>query len=78
MQELHTLLLALDHLYFTASAACYEQERQKVAAHIQQLLPGFTIAYAIELGTVGAGEETYQHGGIAHVLVPVQEHSSRE
>jgi hypothetical protein len=43
----------------------------------KQAFPGFAIAYAVEIGTVGAGAEMYQHGGVAHVLLPVQGHMSQ-
>lgn len=72
MQEMYQMLLALDHLYFTVSFDEYEEARQTVETQIQQLLPGFTLAYAVELGTVGAGDTAYQHGGVAHVLLPCQ------
>lgn len=72
MKELFHLLLALDRLYFEGSEDEYEQARQRVETEIQKHLPGFTVAYAVEIGTVSAGEGTYQHGGVAHVLLPVE------
>jgi hypothetical protein len=70
MNDLACLLRTLDDLYYTVSQEEYEQERTKVASQVALLLPGFTIAHAIELGTVGAGEGIYQHGGVGHVLLP--------
>lgn len=72
MQELMQLLLTLDRLYRDPSLDEYEKARQMVEAKIKETLPGFTVAYAVEIGTVGAGEETYQHGGVAHVLLPLR------
>jgi hypothetical protein len=73
MQEMDKALRTLDDMYFTACLAEYEAARQQVEAYVHQLFPGFTLAYAVEIGTVGAGEQTYQHGGVAHVLIPVRE-----
>ena len=73
MQELYSLLLALDCLYSSETLAEYEQARQVAEAQIKKVLPGFTVGYALEVGTIGAGNETYQHGGVAHVLLPIQE-----
>lgn len=58
MWELTQLLLALDRLYRNSSMDEYEQARQMAEAQIKTILPGFTIAYALEMRTVGAGEET--------------------
>lgn len=52
--------------------SAYEQAREKLEAQIQSLLPGFTTAYAVEIGTVGSGDKTYHHGGVAHVLLPCE------
>ena len=73
MQDLHYALHTLDHLYFEASLEEYEYARQVVEAHIQQILPGFTVAYALEIGTVGVGDTAYYHGGVMHVLFPLGE-----
>jgi hypothetical protein len=54
----------------------YEQARQMAEAQIKGVLPGFTVAYALEIGTAGAGEKTYQHGGVGHVLLPIQKQMS--
>ena len=70
MEELAQALRDLDDLYFEGSFSAYEQAREKLEAQIESLLSGFTLAYAIEIGTVGAGARTYQHGGVAHVLLP--------
>lgn len=72
MQELRQLLLTLDCLYRDDTLAEYEQARELAEMQIKKTLPGFTVAYAVEIGTVGAGEDTYQHGGVAHVLLPLQ------
>lgn len=77
MQELYQMLLALDHLYRSESLAEYEQARMMVEAQIKKALPGFPIAYVLEMGTVGAGNEVYQHGGVAHLLLPFQGHMSQ-
>lgn len=77
MQELSYLLLALDRLYSNISLTEYEAARQRAEAQIKKVLPGFTVGYALEMGTVGAGEETYQHGGVAHVVLPVQKPMSK-
>ena len=75
MQELSQLLLTLDCLYRDETLDEYEQARQIVEEQIKTMLPGFTIAYSLEMGTVGAGDETYQHGGVAHVLMPIKEYT---
>jgi hypothetical protein len=72
MEELRQALLDLDELYHSLTIAEYEQERAKVERRVQELLPGFTVAYAVEIGSVGSGEEGYTHGGVAHVLMPVR------
>ncbi len=77
MQELYALLLALDCLYSNETLAEYEQARQMLETQIKKVLPGFTVAYALEVGTVGAGDETRQHGGVAHVLLPMQEYTGK-
>lgn len=76
MSDIAKLLRSLDDLYFTISQEEYEQERANVASQIAEALPGFTIAYAGEIASVGAGETIYQHGGVGHVLLPIQEHMS--
>jgi len=70
MNNIAQMLLALDDLCYALLQDEYEQERTKVASQIALFLPGFTIAYAVELGTVGAGENIYLHGGVGHVLLP--------
>jgi hypothetical protein len=69
--NLSHLLRTLDSLYRSASLTQYEQAREEAEAQIKTALPGFTIAYALEVATVGAGAETYHHGGALHVLVPL-------
>lgn len=73
MQDLHHALHTLDHLYFEAPLEEYEHARQALEAQIQQVLPGFAVAYALEIGTVGAGDTAYYRGGVMHVLFPLEE-----
>jgi hypothetical protein len=77
MREIYSALLALDYLYFTVPLHEYEEARHVVEMQVQRLLPGFTIAYVVEMGTVGAGDTAYQHGGVAHVLLPVREQTNK-
>jgi hypothetical protein len=70
MQPIPTLLQDLDRLYRSYSLAEYEQTLQTVEQQVQQLYPGFTIAYA-EIATAGAEREP--HGGMRHVLLPLHE-----
>jgi len=76
MLEMDKALLALDRMYRGECLAEYEAAKQQVEAYVQKFFPGFTVAYALELGTVGAGENAYQHGGVAHVLMPIGEQAS--
>jgi hypothetical protein len=55
----------LDELYYTAPLALYEAMLQLEIAQLEQILPGFTIAFA-EIFTVGS--ECEQHGGMRHVF----------
>lgn len=73
MQDLHHALHALDHLYFEVSLEEYEHARLVVEERIQRVLPGFTVAYALEISTVGAGDTAYYHDGVMHVLFPLEE-----
>ncbi len=73
MQDISHALLALNRLYCDASLDEYEQAQQTLEKRIQQLFPGFTIAYAVEIDMVGTGEAAYHHGGIMHVLFPLEE-----
>ena len=59
----------LDELYYTAPLALYEATLQLEIAQLEQILPGFTIAFA-EIFTVGAERE--QHGGMRHVFMPIE------
>jgi hypothetical protein len=70
MEELSQALLGLDYLYSQGSFSAYERAREQLEAQIQSWFPGFTLAYAVEIGTVGAGENTFHHGGVGHVLLP--------
>lgn len=73
MHDLHHALRTLDRLYRDVSLEEYEQARQVLTIQIQQLLPGFTVAYALEIGTVGAGNGVSSHGSVMHVLFPIVE-----
>lgn len=70
MEKLAQALLSLDRMYVRESFCTYEQARERLEIRIEHVLPGFTIAYALKIGTVGSGKRTYQHGGVAHVLFP--------
>jgi hypothetical protein len=59
----------LDELYYTAPLALYEATLQLEIAQLEQILPGFTIAFA-EIFTVGSERE--QHGGMRHVFMPIE------
>jgi len=48
----------------------YQEARQDLEEQVKRELPGFTIGHPIEIGTVGAGDTQYHHGGVAHVLLP--------
>ncbi len=67
MQPLLTLLEELDRLYCSETLSEYEQTLHHLEQQVQQIFPGFTIAYA-EIAIVGCKRE--QHGGMRHVLVP--------
>lgn len=69
MQPIFTLLHELDRLYRSDSLEVYETRWQIVAQQIQQVLPGFTIAYA-EL--YNSGIFHLPDGSMHHVLVPQQ------
>ena len=66
---LYHQLQELDELYYTASLALYEATLQLEIAQLEQILPGFTIAFA-EIFTVGAERE--RHGGMRHVFMPIE------
>ena len=67
MKGIPTLLSDLDRIYHECSLDTYEQTLQEVEQQVNQMLPGFTIAYA-EIATVGS--ERYLHAGMRHVLLP--------
>jgi hypothetical protein len=73
MNTILQALLALNTLYDASTLQEYEIALQALEAQVKREFPGFTIAYAVEIGTVGAGDERYQHGGVAHVLLPLGE-----
>ncbi len=59
----------LDELYYTAPLVLYEATLQLEIAQLEQILPGFTIAFA-EIFTIGS--ERQAHGGMRHVFMPVE------
>jgi hypothetical protein len=59
----------LDELYYTASLADYKNALQLAIKQLEQALPGFTIAFA-EIYTTGG--ERQAHGGMCHVLMPIE------
>lgn len=69
MEEQSQALLALDRLYTQGVSNVYEQAREKLKVLIESLLPGFTIAHAIEIGT----RKTYRHREVVHTLLPCVE-----
>jgi hypothetical protein len=71
MNAIQRALLTLNTLYETSALPEYETALPALEEQVKKELPGFTIAHAVELSTVGAGEERYQHGGIGHVLLPL-------
>jgi len=73
MNAIQQALLSLDALYDTSTLRKYENALQALEAQVKRELPSFTIAHAVEIGTVGAGEKRYQHGGVGHVLLPLGE-----
>jgi len=73
MNAIQQALLALNTLYDASTLQEYEKSLQALEEQVKREFPGFTIAHAVEIGTVGAGEERYQHGGVAHVLLPLRE-----
>ena len=75
MQEVLHALLMLNDVYYASPQDVYEEARQLVEERIQRELPGFTIAHAIEIGIVGAGDTQYHHGGVAHVLLPLSQNT---
>jgi hypothetical protein len=64
-QQLHEL----DELYYNMPAAVYETTLQSVTIQLQQVLPDFTVAFAEIYIT---GTERQAHGGMRHVLAPVE------
>ena len=68
MQQILTSLQELDRLYHSDCLEAYEQHWQTTAKLVQQVFPGFTIAYA-ELYNTGISR--LSHGTMSHVLVPI-------
>ncbi|HLG78899.1 MAG TPA: hypothetical protein VKX46_20985 [Ktedonobacteraceae bacterium] len=62
-------LQELDELYYTAPLALYEATLHLAIVQLQDILPGFTIAFA-EIYAIGS--ERLAHGGMGHVFVPVE------
>ena len=67
--NIHQQLQELGELYYTAPLAFYEAMLQLAIAQLEQILPGFTIAFA-EIYTIGS--ERQAHGGMNHVFIPVE------
>jgi len=67
MQHILTQLQELDRLYHQDSLELYEKHWHETAKLIQQLFPGFTIAYA-EL--YNSGISRLSDTAMQHVLVP--------
>ncbi len=78
MHEIALALLALDHIYHEKSLAEYEEASRLVEKRVQKMFPGFTVAYAVEIGAVSVGDRAYQHGGVAHVLLPIPDKRKEE
>jgi hypothetical protein len=68
-------LQELDELYYTIPQDIYEAELHLAVTQLAYILPGFTIAYA-EIWSEGS--ERIQHGGIRHVLTPIEYIASAE
>ena len=72
MQHILTLLQELDRLYSLDTLAEYEKTWQLVGRQIEQVFPGFTIAYA---EIYNSGTSRLSDGSMHHVLVPQPDHS---
>ncbi len=73
MQDILVNLQELDRLYGASSLTEYEQTWQRVEHQVRLVLPGFTIAYA---EVYLAGQEREAHGGMRHVLFPLEHEPS--
>ena len=73
MQDILVSLQELDRLYCSSSLTEYEQTWQRVEQQVRLVLPGFTIAYA---EVYMAGQEREAHGGMRHVLFPLERETS--
>ncbi|HEY1349351.1 MAG TPA: hypothetical protein VGF67_06995 [Ktedonobacteraceae bacterium] len=62
-------LQELDELYYTAPQALYEDALHLAVTQLTEMLPGLTIAYA---EVWGEGSTQIQHGGMRHVLMPIE------
>jgi hypothetical protein len=62
-------LQELDELYYTSPQATYEATLQLAVTQLEHILPGFTIGYA-EIWSEGSAQ--VQHGGMRHVLMPIE------
>ncbi len=69
MQNIPVILKELDRLYHADTLEIYEQTWQRVEQQVRLVLPGFTIAYA---EVYLAGLEREAHGGMRHVLFPLE------
>lgn len=68
-------LIELDELYYTAPQTLYEATLHLAVTQLAQILPGLTIAYA-EIWSEGSAQ--VQHGGMRHVLMPIEYTASVE
>jgi len=69
MDTLHSCLRKLDELYHADTLTEYEQFWQRVEQQVQQDFPGFTLSFA---EIYNAGIKRTAHGGMRHVLMPIQ------
>ncbi len=73
MHDILVSLQELDRLYGSSSLTEYESMWQSVEQQVRFVLPGFTIAYA---EVYMAGQERQAHGGMRHVLFPLEREPS--
>ncbi len=73
MHDILVSLQELDRLYGSSSLTEYESMWQSVEQQVRFVLPGFTIAYA---EVYMAGQERQAHGGMRHVLFPLERETS--
>ena len=73
MQDILVSLQELDRLYSASALTEYEQAWQSVEQQVRLAFPGFTIAYS---EVYMAGQEREAHGGMRHVLFPLEREPS--